>query len=102
MWTCQLHSDTGSELVDVWISARRAAEHPEILGNAEGHCVPCAASPMHWDASATFYMCRGCPEQSGLGWFKTSFWPKGLVKVVQAVQDWESPRGPVHRHWKSG
>lgn len=25
---------------------------------------------------------------------------KGLVRVVQAVQDWESPRDPGHRHWK--
>lgn len=47
-----------------------------------------------------------CAEalQSNLVWdaLKHTSDSKGVVRVVQAVQDWESPRGPVHRHWKSG
>lgn len=38
--TCQLHSDAGDELVDIWMSASRAAGHPETLGKCRGTLCP--------------------------------------------------------------
>lgn len=61
----QLYSNVGDELVDVWISASRAAGHPETLGKRGGTLRPTHNKPSASGCSSLLRVCSSS-EQSSL------------------------------------
>lgn len=72
VWSQQLHSGAGNELVDIWESARRAAGHPEILGKCRGSLCSTHSKPDTGGCISLLHV-QGLLRTIQFG-METSFW----------------------------